>query len=205
MFESIFERDDADYTRGALAEFATEGALVDAARALLERGYAKLDALTPRPIEALQQLITPARSNLPAFVFVAGTIGALTGFGVQWYCNAYDFPINVGGRPPFSVPAFIPITFEIMVLCAAAAAFFGGLMKMRLPRLAAPVFEAPGIERASIDRFWLLVSADDPRFDPGPTRAALLELGAEQVAIVPDTTPHLPPPADEIDRAEVTP
>src|SRR5262245_45533815 len=117
-----------------LAEFASESAIVEAARALRERGYHALDAITPRPIEALQDLLAPVRSSLPRTVWVSGLAGAITGLGVQWFCNAWDYPINVGGRPPFSAPAFIPITFEIAVLFAALAAFFGVLHRMRLPR-----------------------------------------------------------------------
>jgi hypothetical protein len=183
MAEALGNR--ADYTRGALAEFGSEQAIIAAARALQERGYACIDAITPRPLEPLQELIVPARSTLPRLVFIAGLVGAATALGVEWWCNAWDYPLNTGGRPPFSLPAFIPITFEIMVLGASLMAFFGVLWRMRLPRLAAPLFEAPGFESASIDRFWLLVSADEPRFDPDTVRDVLLELGAEQVAMVP--------------------
>lgn len=189
MAERICER--ADYTRGALAEFASESAVVAAARAMQHRGYACLDAITPRPIEALQELLTPVRSTLPRSVLVAGALGAITALAVQWYCNTWDYPINIGGRPAFSLPAFIPITFEIMVLFASLTAFFGVLWRMRLPRLAAALFDAPGFESASVDRFWILVSADEPGFDPNRACEVLLELGAEHVAVVP--TPEVPP------------
>jgi hypothetical protein len=167
-----------------LAEFASEDEIVAAVRALRERGYLDIDTLTPRPIDALQELIAPARSSLPRSVFIGGLIGAITGLGVQWFCNTWDYPINVGGRPPFSLPAFIPITFEIMVLFAGLTAFFGVLHRMRLPRLSHPVFDAPGIECASIDRFWLVVGADDPGFDRHETERLLAELGGERVAMV---------------------
>lgn len=195
MFDHHDARADSDYTRGALAEFESEAAIVAAVRALRERGYSDLDTITPRPVEALQELIAPVRSTLPRYVFMAGLSGAVTALAVEWWCNTYDYPINVGGRPAFSLPAFIPIAFEIMVLFAAATAFFGVLFAMRLPRLAAPIFDAPGIERASIDRFWLLVSADDPKFEPGAVAALLRSLGGDSVAIVPE-----PPPSAAIAR-----
>lgn len=167
-----------------LAEFASEEDIVTAARALHERGYVELDALTPRPVEPLQELIAPVRSTLPRTVFIAGVLGIVTALVTQWFCNAYDYPINVGGRPPFSLPAFIPITFEIMVLFAGVTAFFGVLHRMRLPRLSHPVFDAPGIEGASIDRFWLVVSALDPKFKPDETERLLADLGGERIALV---------------------
>ncbi|HKP60533.1 MAG TPA: DUF3341 domain-containing protein [Polyangiales bacterium] len=174
----------AEHPKGSamLAEFSTEQAIVAATRALRERGYSALDTVTPRPIEELQQLIAPERSTLPRTVFIAGLLGAITGLGVQWFCNTWDYPLNVGGRPAFSLPAFIPITFEIMVLFAGLAAFFGVLHRMHLPRLAHPQFDAPGIESASIDRFWLVV--EDTGFDRQETERLLVELGGERVATV---------------------
>ena len=170
--------------RAMLAEFASEDRIVAAARALRERGYRELDALTPRPIDALQELIAPARSSLPRTVLIGGVLGIATALLTQWYCNTWDYPLNVGGRPPFSLPAFIPITFEIMVLFAGLTAFFGVLHRMRLPRLSHPVFDAPGIEGASIDRFWLVVLGEDPSFDGDETERLLIELGGEHVAVV---------------------
>jgi hypothetical protein len=193
MFDRIKQR-PIDYTRGVLAEFATEGELVEAVRTLRDRGYTNLDAITPRPIDEIQELIASERSDLPRYVFIAGVIGAVTAFGVQWWCNAVDYPINVGGRPPFSLPAFIPIAFEIMVLFASLAAFFGVMIRMQLPRLAAPLFDAPGFERATIDRFWVLVSEYDPKFDPEQLPEMLFALGAEQIAIVPEPPPPAPEP-----------
>jgi Protein of unknown function (DUF3341) len=150
--------------RGVMAEFGSEQAIVGATRALLEAGYRRLDAFVPRPIEELSDLITPQRSTLPRTVFIGAVFGAIVGLGTQWFCNTWDSPLNVGGRPPFSLPAFIPIMFEITVLFGSLTAFFGVLYRMRLPRLADPVFEVPGFASASIDRFWLYVSADDPRW-----------------------------------------
>ena len=130
-------------------------------------------------------MVAPQRSTLPRTVLIAGLLGALAGLGVQWYFNAWDYPINVGGRPPFSLPAFIPITFELMVLFAAVATFFDVLRRMHLPRLAHPVFGIPGIASASIDRFWLLVLADGRHPDDATTERLLAELGGEQITRIP--------------------
>lgn len=173
--------------RGLLAPFASSQAITEAARALHAQGYRTLDAFVPRPVEALEEVIAPERSSLPRPVLIAAVLGALTGLGVQWFCNAWDYPLNVGGRPPFSLPAFIPIMFEAMVLFGALTAFFGVLYRMGLPRLYHPVFEVPGFERASIDQFWLYIAANDPQFQAGPVESLLREHGALSV--------HWTPPA----------
>ena len=110
-------------------------------------------------------------------MFVGGLIGAAFGFFMQYYSMAVDYPFNVGGRPLNSWPVFIPITFEVMVLVAAFAAFFGMLFLNGLPRPHHPVFDVPGFERASQDRFFLCIEATDPLFDPARTAEFLLGLG----------------------------
>jgi hypothetical protein len=170
---------------GWLATFDSDQEIVAAARAIHERGVRDVDAFLPRPIEALEELLTPQRSSLPGPVLVAALIGAITGLGVQWFCNAWDLPLNVGGRPPFSLPAFIPITFEITVLFGAVTAFVSALRRMGLPHLAHPVFETEGFERASIDQFWLYVGASDQKFDADPIAHLLREHGARAVRWTP--------------------
>ncbi len=181
------------------AEFASDTAAVDAARRLVERGHGVLDAFTPRPVAALEELVAPERSTLNRSVFVGGLIGACTGLGIEWACNAWDYPLNVGGRPPFALPAYIPITFEAMVLFASLTAFFGFLHRAGLPWLAHPAFEVPGFERASNDRFFLLVEragANDEEL-----QALLVELGALSVS----GTPARETPRRDPDAVAVTP
>ena len=96
----------------------------------------------------------------------------------------FDYPINVGGRPLISVPAFIPITFECVILMAAFGAFFGNIIMNRLPQPYHPVFNVPGFARASVDRFFLCIKADDPKFNDADTRAFLASLGAKEVTDV---------------------
>jgi hypothetical protein len=160
---------------GLLAEFDTPDALERAYADLEREGYTRLESWTPFPLKAL--LRRQGRSGIPRVMFWAGMLGGAFGYFVQWWCNAHDFPIDVGGRPPDSVPAFIPITFESAVLAAAVVGFFVLLGHCGLPRLVHPVFEVDGFERASVDRFWMGIDASDPRFDDA-LRDRLAALGA---------------------------
>ena len=106
---------------------------------------------------------------------------AAVGFVFQWFCNAWSYPLNTGGRPAFAIPAFIPITFESGVLFASFSSFFGVFIICGLPRLYHPLFEVPGFERATHDRYFLAVDALDPRFDARDTRGELERLGCLRV------------------------
>ena len=170
---------------GWMAAFATPEEVCDAARRVREAGYSRVDAYTPFPVDGLAAALGRDHTRLPLAVFAGGALGATTGFFMQWWANLYDYPLDVGGRPHNSWPSFIPITFELGVLGAALTAFFALLAANRLPRLHHPVFGAPGFPRASRDRFFLCVFADDPRFDVKSTRALLDGLDPESVVEVP--------------------
>jgi hypothetical protein len=166
-----------------LGEFPEPNAMMAAARKLREAGHADLDGYSPYPLHGLDEALGLARSRIPLLVFGGGMTGAIGGYLLQWWCNAVDYPINVGGRPPHSPPAFIPVTFELAILLGAFGAFFGLMMLMRLPRLHHPVFEAEAFRSASLDRFWVSVcTADTDKADE--IRRALSELGASETAIV---------------------
>src|SRR5262249_40404060 len=147
------------------AEFATPEQLVRAARAMRELGQKKLDAYTPYPLRDLEQLIEPGRSPLNWLVLPFALGGAVFAYLLQLYLNGVNYPLNVGGRPLPSAPAFVPITFETTVLSAGLSGLVIMLVLTKLPELWSPVFDVPGFERASIDRFWLGIDASDPRFD----------------------------------------
>jgi|SRR6185312_6808778 hypothetical protein len=146
---------------GLAAEFAAEGALVAAATRLRAAGMTGLEAYTPYPVEALDAVLPRQRWMLPVLVFAAGMLGLAGGFFLQWYGAAVAYPIDIGGRPLASWPAFIPIAFEIAVLCAVTAGFVGFFVLARLPKPYQPIHALPGIERASQDRFFLVVDAGD--------------------------------------------
>ena len=167
---------------GVLGEFTTPEAMVAAIVGLRDRGYRALDAFSPYPVRGAEEAAGMARSPLDWIVFPIALVGAGVAYLLQWYCNAYDYPLNVGGRPPHSAPAFIPITFEMGVLTAALAGMIVYLALTGLPELWCPVFEVEGFERASIDRFWVGVDSGDPRFDRAAVEGALTELGASRIA-----------------------
>ncbi len=165
---------------GVLAEFDDPGIFVQAAREVREKGYKRFEAYTPYPVKALDEIV-PGGDPVPAMVFGGGVVGAGSAWLLQYYIAAIDYPINVGGRPLYSWPSFIPITFELTVLFASLAAFFGTLWLCGLPLLHHPVFNWRKFAEASRDRFFLCIEARDPRFGYHTTADFLLELGALEV------------------------
>ena len=166
---------------GVLGEFATPEAMVAALVGLRDRGYQRLDAFSPYPVHGAEEAAGMERSPLGWIVFPFALGGAATAYLLQWYCNAFDYPLNVGGRPPHSAPAFIPITFEMGVLTASVVGLIAYFVLTGLPELWSPVFEIEGFERASIDRFWVGVDVRDPRFEGAEVEQALAELGALRI------------------------
>src|SRR5580704_8978224 len=171
---------------GLMAEFATPEQLLEAAHHTHEAGYRRIDAFAPFPIEGLAHAIGFHRTRLPLVVLLAGMCGAAAGFSMQYYAAAVSYPINVGGRPLNSWPAFIPVTFEMTILCAAAAAVFGMLAMNGLPTPYHPVFNVPRFALASRDRFFLCIKAGDPLFDRQKTRQFLETLTAREVSEIED-------------------
>jgi hypothetical protein len=169
---------------GLVAEFADPQALAAAATRVREAGYQRIDAFSPFPIEGLAEAIGFRDRTLPMLVLAAGCVGALTGFGLQYWISAYAYPLNIGGRPYLSWPSFIPVTFELTILFAALAAVVGMLALNGLPMPYHPVFNAPRFAMASRDRFFLLVEAADPKFDLDQTRTLLTGLHAREVVEV---------------------
>jgi hypothetical protein len=117
---------------------------------------------------------------------VGGMIGGLGGYFMQWYSMARLYPINVGGRPHNSWPNFIPITFELTILVASASAFVSMLILNRLPQPHHPVFNVPQFRRASIDRFFLCIEVEDPKFEREGTERFLAGLKPTSIVEVED-------------------
>ncbi|HVV17267.1 MAG TPA: DUF3341 domain-containing protein [Polyangia bacterium] len=169
---------------GVIAEFGDPERLLAAIRALRGRGYRRLDAFTPFPVPGVQQALDLPRSRVSQMAGPVGAFGAGFAFFLQWLLVGYFYPLNDGGRPPFSIPAFIPITFETMVLFTSVAVFILFFWICRLPRLHHPLFAAPGFESATRDGFWLGVNVHDDKFDPDGTERELRALGAARVEYV---------------------
>jgi hypothetical protein len=170
-----------------LGEFEREHALLDAARVLRARGHASLDIHSPYPLHGADEALGLKRSTVPLVALVGGVTGAVTGYLLQWYVAAFAWPLNVGNRPPHSAPAFIPVTFELAVLFAALAIFFGLLGGyFGFPRTHHPVFEVEAFRSATIDALWLSAEVDGK--DAEPVAQELRRLGARHVSIVPEAT-----------------
>lgn len=167
---------------GIVATFDTPEAAKNAAVHLRDGGFRSFEAYTPYPVKELDEIIRPAsRSFLPLLMFAGAVFGAAWGYWIQYWGEALNYPINVGGRPYNSWPAFIVSAFEFMLLCSVAAGFFGLLATSRLPKLYDPIFEAKGFDRASRDRFLICIEAGDPDFDAASIRTAFEQLGAERI------------------------
>jgi hypothetical protein len=166
---------------GVMAEYANPTDLVAAARKVYSLGYRRINGYSPYPIEELSEAIGFTHTSLPLIVFIGGLLGAIGGFFMQYFIEVIDYPINVGGKPPNSWPAFIPITFETTVLCAAFAAVLGMLVLNKLPQPYHPVFNVPSFAMATRDRFFLAVEANDPKFEHDKVVELLKDLGALEV------------------------
>jgi len=171
---------------GLLAEFDNPTALVYAVRRAREDGYRRLDAFTPYPIEELTEALEFRRTRIPLVIFIGGVVGCVGGYLLQYFCAAWDYPINVGGRPLNSWPAFIPVMFELTVLIAALAAVFGLLGLCGLPRPHHPLFNVDRFALASRDRFFLCIEARDAHFDRAATKGFLAGLHPREVTEVVD-------------------
>jgi hypothetical protein len=171
-------------TYGLMAEFDNPSDAVTAAREVYEQGYRRIDAFSPYPVEELSEAIGVHRTPMSLIVLIGGLLGGTLGYLMQYYILVWDYPLNVGGKPLHSWPAFIPITFECTVLGAALFAVFGMLALNGLPEPYHPVFNAPNFALASRDRFFVLVESTDPKFDRDRTAEFLRSLGPREVTDV---------------------
>jgi len=166
---------------GLLAEFAGPEALVAAAEKVRDAGYRRWDAHSPYPVHGIERAMGIRPTLLPWLVLGAGVAGAAVALLLQWWTNAVDYPVISSAKPLFSLPANIPIAFELIVLFSAFAAFGGALVLSRLPQFWHPVFSAERFRRATTDAFFLSIEATDPQFDLAGTGQLLASLGATAV------------------------
>jgi Protein of unknown function (DUF3341) len=170
---------------GVMAEFDTPEELIAAGERSYAEGYRRMDAYAPMPVTGLAEAIGYRKNYVANCVLVGGICGVLFGFGLLEWISCVAYPHNVGGRPLNSWPAFIPITFECMILFASLTALVSMLAMNGLPRPYHPVFNVPRFERASVDKFFLCIESTDPQFSEAGTVAFLRGLdGAREVSVV---------------------
>ena len=169
---------------GILAAFATPGELYRACERVRDAGFTRWDAHTPFPVHGIEKAMGVRRSLLPWIVLVMGLTGAGLGFALQWWVHASAYPLVISGKPFFSWPAFIPITFELGILFASLGAVFGMLGLNRLPMHHHPLFRSRVFERATDDVFFISIESWDPRFDASANRTFLESLGARSVELL---------------------
>jgi hypothetical protein len=183
-FEPITDPADPGL-HGVIAAFNGPGQVLRATRAARKAGYKQMEAYTPFAVEGLAQELDFNISAVPLLTLIGGLLGAAGGFWMLWYARSFSYPLNIGGRPLFSWPAYIPITFELGILGASFAAFFGVLALNGLPRPYHPVFNVHEFEFASQDKFFLCIEAGDPKFDRPGTADFLRSLNPVGVWEVP--------------------
>jgi hypothetical protein len=172
--------------RGLLAEFSTVDEIFEAAARTRAAGYKTWDVHSPFPIHGIDAVIGIRPTILPWLVLCGGLTGLGGGLLLQWWCNAYDYPFLVSGKPFFSLPANIPIIFECTVLFSALTTVFGMLGLNRLPLLYNPMFKSAHFKRVTNDKFFIWIDASDARFDEQSTTQFLSSLGASNVERIED-------------------
>lgn len=175
---------------GLMVAFTTPQAVLNATRRAREAGYTEMDAYSPYPVEGLATELGMRRSRIPSVVLISGLIGAGVGYFIQYYAMAVDYPLNSGGRPYHSWPAFMTVAFEMTILVAALAAFLSMIILNALPHPNHSVFNVPEFARASQDRFFLCIEAEDPQFDMSGTSQFLANLNPVGNVIVVPVAPE---------------
>lgn len=171
-------------TYGVVAEFDSPGQLLEAARKTREAGYREIEAYTPFPLHGLSDAVGFKDEKVPWIVFLGGVVGASCGYLLQFYTSVIDYPLNVGGKGLNSIPMFFPVTYECTILFASFGAFLGMLALNKLPQPYHGAFNTPNFERASQDKFFLAVEANDKQFDEVETKRFMETMDANNVSLV---------------------
>jgi hypothetical protein len=169
---------------GIIAEFETPAAILEAAKKVRDAGYRKWDVFTPFPIHGIDKVMGLKNSLVGWFSLAMGGGAFLSGMGLLWFTNAFDYPLIVGGKPMYSVPmSFVP-SYILMVMGGAIGALVGMLALNQLPRLHHPLFNSSRFALVSRDRFLLVIGANDERFSTVETRALLETIGGKHIELV---------------------
>jgi len=194
MTQENGQTDQPQALKLVLAEFTDQESLLEAAQQVRDDGYRRWDSYSPFPVHGIERAMGMRSTILPWLVLMAGIGGGVVAFGLQWWTNAFDYPHNISGKPLFSLPANIPVVFELIVLFSAATAFIGALALNNLPRFSHPLFSQDHFRRATKDRFFIAIEAADPLFDEAKVRALFDSAGAASVEAVygPAESPKIP-------------
>src|SRR5580658_1520066 len=149
---------------GVLAEYDSPQSIFHACELVRDEGFKRFDSYTPFPVHNLDKAMGLGPSFLPWLVLIAGITGASLAMLFMIWCSAYDYPLNIGGKPTFSIPAFIPITFEVTILFSGLTAVFGMFFLNRMPTWNHPLFDIPAFQKATDDKFFILVLAHDKKY-----------------------------------------
>ena len=171
---------------GLMAEFDDPTSLVTATERAHHEGYRHMDAYSPYPIEELHDALGARHTKLPLIVLIGGLVGCIGGYALQYWSSVIAYPLNIGGKPLHSWPAFIPVTFECTILAAALSCVLGMLALNGLPQPYHPVFNVPRFALASRNRFFLCIESRDAKFDLDHTRYFLESLNPREVSTVAD-------------------
>ena len=169
-------------TYGLVAAFDTTSALYHGCEQVRDAGFSRWDAFTPFPIHGLDYAMGMPRSKLPRISLAGGITGFATGMSFIWWANAYEYPLIVGGKPLFSPMFAFPVSYELTILFTAFATIGGMFFLNKLPMHYHAVMKAPQFVRAMDDRFYIVIEAQDPKFNPAQTRALLQQAGGKDIA-----------------------
>ena len=166
---------------GLLAEYESAGQLLRAAEQVRDAGFARWDCHSPFPVHGLDRAMGLRDTRLPWVVLGAAVAGAAAALLMQWWMNAHDYKLVIGGKPIFSLPANIPVAFELTILFSATTAFLAMFAFNKLPQLYHPVFRSRAFKRVTNDRFFISIEAADPRFDLQRTEELLRFTGSRNI------------------------
>lgn len=182
-------RGGAGTLAGLLVEFESVDTLLRGAERVRDAGYTKWDAYTPFPVHGLDDAMGVRYTKLPLFILACGVTGLVTGVVMQWWMNAVAYPYLISGKPTWSLPANVPVIFELTVLFTAIGTLVGLLAFNRMPTLNQPIFNSERFRRVTRDRFFIGIEAGDPKFDRQRTGALLQSLGGTAVEELEDLNP----------------
>lgn len=171
---------------GVLAEFDNVTDIVRACEKIRDAGYTRWDSYTPFPVHGIDPAMGIKTTRMPWLIFAMGVSGTLTGLCIQYFMNAHDYPYLLSGKPLFSLPANVPVMFELTILFAALTTFFGTLIVNGLPRFYNPLFKVKAFARATDDRFFICIEAADPRYDAEGLTTFFSDNKAVSVQVVED-------------------